>query len=270
MSKVTIELTENVAKEFLNGEYNPLVERLKNIILEEKRFWDLPIPFNSFSIKFPTEALFPKEQLLAGAMRDITKRKGAELDEKEFEALKLVAKMYVDEESYIIKVDFKDREAKVNLTHTVDKASLFRFKFGLDDPLLEIEFNNYTEDPKALAGKLIYMIKSTLDYINKPRKSVVVTRERETKKTKKGKKGKKGKSNKTYIYKKVYKVLDVEKDEETVSEKRDYNRTADSWEVRGHWRHYKSGKKVWIKGYVKGNTKDKPTEPKNYKITKID
>lgn len=32
----------------------------------------------------------------------------------------------------------------------------------------------------------------------------------------------------------------------TNSEKREYNRQIQSWTVRGYWRNYKSGKKVWI------------------------
>jgi hypothetical protein len=33
----------------------------------------------------------------------------------------------------------------------------------------------------------------------------------------------------------------------------------------GHWRQYKSGKKVWIKGYWKGENKDK----KNSELKRI-
>lgn len=34
---------------------------------------------------------------------------------------------------------------------------------------------------------------------------------------------------------------------------RKYERHTDSWGVRGHYRTYKSGKTVWVKGYTKGN-----------------
>lgn len=34
---------------------------------------------------------------------------------------------------------------------------------------------------------------------------------------------------------------------------RRYERHTDSWGVRGHYRTYKSGKTVWVKGYTKGN-----------------
>lgn len=44
---------------------------------------------------------------------------------------------------------------------------------------------------------------------------------------------------------------------------RPYERHAESWRVRGHWRHYKSGKSVWIEPYTKGKGE---IEPKTYKV----
>ena len=38
-----------------------------------------------------------------------------------------------------------------------------------------------------------------------------------------------------------------------------------SWSVRGHWRHYKSGKTVWINPYTKGN-KDAEKIEKEYRL----
>lgn len=32
-----------------------------------------------------------------------------------------------------------------------------------------------------------------------------------------------------------------------------YNRHTDTWDVRGHYRHYKGGKVVWVNSYKKGN-----------------
>lgn len=47
-------------------------------------------------------------------------------------------------------------------------------------------------------------------------------------------------------------------------EKRDYTFSTASWTVRGHWRYYKkTGKRVWINGYTKG---DGEIEGKVYKI----
>ncbi len=43
-------------------------------------------------------------------------------------------------------------------------------------------------------------------------------------------------------------------------------RHAKSWGVRGHYRHYKSGKVVWVEQYVKGDGKKKD---KSYKVGKL-
>lgn len=46
-------------------------------------------------------------------------------------------------------------------------------------------------------------------------------------------------------------------------DKREYNRQAESWTVRGHYRHYKSGKVVWINAQTRGHGK---VEHKTYTI----
>lgn len=47
--------------------------------------------------------------------------------------------------------------------------------------------------------------------------------------------------------------------------KRMYERSAELWSVRGHWRYYKStGKRVWIKPHVKGTGEN--IEAKEYRI----
>ncbi|PGO60643.1 hypothetical protein [Priestia megaterium] len=44
-----------------------------------------------------------------------------------------------------------------------------------------------------------------------------------------------------------------------------YERHAHAWTVRGHYRQLKSGKRVWIKPYVKGDVNEE-IQPKEYKI----
>ena len=50
-------------------------------------------------------------------------------------------------------------------------------------------------------------------------------------------------------------------------EQREYNRQIESWGVRGHWRTYKNGKRVWIKPQVRGD-KSKQVADKTYTIIK--
>lgn len=80
---------------------------------------------------------------------------------------------------------------------------------------------------------------------------------------KRGKKSsKKSKTNIVRIKKKVYKI-NVTKESIQLDRKR-YERKVEKWSVRGHWRTLKSGNKVWIKPYVKGQGKE--ITPKDYRL----
>lgn len=46
---------------------------------------------------------------------------------------------------------------------------------------------------------------------------------------------------------------------------REYNRHVESWTQRGHWREYKSGKRIWIKPQLKG-VKNGTIATKKYKL----
>ena len=78
------------------------------------------------------------------------------------------------------------------------------------------------------------------------------------------KKSKNKKSKKvTYI---SHKTITIHKSESRSNAS--YERHTDSWVQRGHWRNYKSGKRVWIKECVK-NAKNKSSEgevDKTYEI----
>jgi len=50
----------------------------------------------------------------------------------------------------------------------------------------------------------------------------------------------------------------------TEEEKREYERHIAGWTVRGHWREYKSGKKIWIKPQIRGDKEQ--MEGKIYEI----
>jgi hypothetical protein len=79
---------------------------------------------------------------------------------------------------------------------------------------------------------------------------------------KKPKKNSKGKKSPTRIKRVIY---DIKVTKESVKrDKNLYERHAEKWNVRGHWRHLKSGKKVWINPHVKGEGKE--ITPKEYKL----
>lgn len=78
------------------------------------------------------------------------------------------------------------------------------------------------------------------------------------------KKKKKPSKNIVYVPSKVYTVNHVPNDTE---ERKKRERLTEAWEVRGHPRHYKNGKVIWIKPFIKGD-KSK-VQPKEYKVTEI-
>lgn len=126
-----------------------------------------------------------------------------------------------------------------------------------------LEFNRLTENEgditnilRAVNSVIIF----TIDYINTTHRSYV--EERELVPTKKG--GKKSKSKKRYINKRKYTINKISNDY-----KREYERHALAWTVRGHWRKLNSGKYIWVKPHIKGD-KTKEVENKPYKITNIE
>jgi hypothetical protein len=79
--------------------------------------------------------------------------------------------------------------------------------------------------------------------------------------TKKAKK--KNKNNKNRSVK--ISVTRYEFDFERGESQREYERHTLAWTVRGHWRYIKkTGKRVWVKGYIKGDTEK--VEGKTYKF----
>ena len=68
----------------------------------------------------------------------------------------------------------------------------------------------------------------------------------------------------SYKYTKVVKKYNIFKNEQ---EKKIRQMQCPSWSVRGHYRHYKNGKTVFVKAYSKGKNRDKQEpEEKIYKI----
>ena len=65
---------------------------------------------------------------------------------------------------------------------------------------------------------------------------------------------------------KVYKLIDVVRKYEKHINKNKRHMNCDYWEVKGHFRHYKSGKVVWVKPHSKGKNKEGVAEDRVYKL----
>jgi hypothetical protein len=144
-------------------------------------------------------------------------------------------------------------------------------------------FKHNEESLKDMEANIRYIsdiVLNILSYLNLP-STIENTKVKENAiiKHKKNKNGKKKKgTNKSYIYKKQYIIErhDIDKvitlDGDYI--KKVYQRRVSEWGVRGHWRTYADGKKVWIKSHTK-KSKTPVLEPtinknKEYKITRVD
>jgi hypothetical protein len=73
-----------------------------------------------------------------------------------------------------------------------------------------------------------------------------------------------GKKPKVKLLKQTIIRLNTDHIQLTEEDKRDYERHKLGWTVRGHWRHYQSGKEVWIKPQVRGDKEN--VEGKIYEV----
>ncbi|MMZ46569.1 hypothetical protein D1872_81870 [compost metagenome] len=112
--------------------------------------------------------------------------------------------------------------------------------------------------------RFLVLVASAITYMKEYQEepSYVSRREVRAVETKKPKKGKK-QPRKTPIRRTVYKIIVPLGDIPKLKKPRQWK--TDSWTVRGHWRQYKSGKRVWITPYQKGD-RDKKPEPKIYTL----
>ena len=154
-----------------------------------------------------------------------------------------------------------------NDKRTVNMTSSHQMWIGVRSPILKeaaiADYPLITEYCRDV--KLVYM---TMQYFFRHRP--VLFKELTERRTvqKKQSNGKKTK----YINKvRAIKVITVIPDElATVRVAVSHEITCPCWGVMGHWRTYKTGKKVWIQPYVKGKERNNPAayQPKEYEFSK--
>lgn len=243
---VIVELTREVSLKFLDMHGN-----FKLLSTHQ-------LPFMDFTIKFPIGVFLSEEQVFKDSLNRLPAH--LKLNGKQIKQLRTVARNYVNSD---LTIEFTyGNPHTVTLIDPIGKK-IFQFSYMESIPLPIISLNDFAKNGVVFSFRVLNLITNTLNYIQSPKAEVVISERKESMNTNKNKKVKTSKNRKTYIHKKIYKVLNVPED----YVKRSYIRTAESWGVRGHWRHYKNGKKVWINSYIKGR-KDKQEKSKEYRITK--
>lgn len=230
----TIELTKELVQKFVHTDY-PTDEML---------------PFDDFGILFKISDFTDKVQDKATFIAENAQfaKKKSHLDE----AYELFQKeictliVHADEESVLLTLNGK----------TIGK--LLTLKVGLDGFTIENSIGETTQEDKELAYYMIKVLHGTVYNFNHPNTVVKSTNVRERKSESKVT-GYESKSKK-YIYRVKY---IIENPQDAPTKKRTMNRHTESWDVCGHPRHYKNGKVIWVKPYVKGKG---AKTPKTYKL----
>lgn len=109
---------------------------------------------------------------------------------------------------------------------------------------------------------MIYI--AILIYSQLNQESIIRQSRTHTKKNQSKKDKRKGKKPKVKLIKQNIIKLNTDHIQLTEEERNHYKRHTFGWTVRGHWREYQSGKKVWIKPQIRGD-KDK-VQGKIYEI----
>ena len=177
----------------------------------------------------------------------------------------------IDKGSWSLKVEFnntivdckKITENQENFTSTI-----VNWDFQPENSTIEKAFNSDEDLMKSLVFN-VFLVLGVVSFLQSEKKEIVKTRTKldVKKSTKKGKSKKKT----TYIYNKTYIFEDKTVSEDDIKDTtRTYQRHLESWTRRGHWRHFKNGKKKWI-DKTTIHAKDSVTDPQrqSYKITKV-
>lgn len=239
------------------------------------------LPFKSFEFQLPIEG-YSKEEVFESLENSYLFKGMGKAEKKEH--IKSVLAM-MDKDDIFLKASINDKEVRVEDAGWYIKATANDWIVDTrEDPKVcwkDLDLKGKSEKAQELVssdegfvescvmnlrlalGIIAFLQSDKKDDVRVETKTIVEEK-------KKKNKSKSKRNNKTYIYNKRY----VFKDDDTkdlITHHRPYERKTEQWLSRGHWRHYKSGKKVWIAETVKKakNTVSSPLK-KEYKITKVD
>jgi hypothetical protein len=144
------------------------------------------------------------------------------------------------------------------ITATVDEEY---FKSGKMQIEVKNRWDKYLkrDDLEKNIKITILTVLDIFQYMNHYQEKVVVTEKTSIKRKKPKHKAKSKKSNVVPLKSKQYSFENTN----SSTKRYKYNRHKEIWSVKGHWRHYKDGRKVWIKPHRRGIGED--LEGKVYK-----
>ncbi|NFL57788.1 hypothetical protein FDB60_01710 [Clostridium botulinum] len=128
-------------------------------------------------------------------------------------------------------------------------------------PITNIEFLESYKDVDRLnmqnnfVSQDLMIISFIYSYLAFNQESIIKETRTHTKKVQSKKDKRAGKKPKVKLIRQNIITINTDHIDEapTEEEKREYERHIVGWTVRGHWREYKSGKKIWIKPQIRGD-----------------
>lgn len=163
----------------------------------------------------------------------------------------------VDESNESVYVKLKHMERFLaNITISKDEVKIINHT----DQLIPSEGEEYLKKLTEQCQALYCMLNAYI-ILNK---EIAISSTKKTR-TETGKRGKKTKTTERVVSLRRVEYSNRAIKDDT-QEKRAYTKTEDAFEVRGHYRTYKSGKKVWVKPFVKGDKSKLENSKRVYKI----
>lgn len=242
--RTTIELTKDVAKKLMDSQLKP--------------FDFEHMPFERFTIQFPY-GIFQNPTDMFNQIYKDAKGISKNAHQQLMNILEHTCKQNVD-----LHIHKKNKELKIKLTFHQDV--LFEGRLIVEPmliPIPRIISCKGHSNPQVFCFMLFGIAVGTLHIFNEPKIIKESTQEKVDKAT--------GKRTYTTNKKKyVYNTRYVFKNAQEHLEKRVYNIHTEVWEQRGHYRTYKSGKRVWVKPCIKTRGKSEIKDNrKQYKITRV-
>lgn len=255
-----------------------LSERATRFAIESREIINIDlehVPFRNFTYYYPTACVTKGEGL--NEIAEIARNSGLKLDPIQ---LNLLKRDILKTNTYVNVTITNDRMAMS--VQDDSRAPLLEFYLPKETgkPVITYNYAEHTklkvsDDFKSSDSLQVFiaiigiMTFNVLGYLVKPKELITkVTRpiKDEIKVQHKRVPQKSHNKQPKYITKKVYLVDDMEQFKPVKD--RTYTRHVDSWNVCGHWRTYKSGKRTWIPQSVRGK-KDSNTAPKEVKIANM-
>lgn len=239
------------------------------------------LPYSKICIAFPYSFFRSADEMIEDSLKVFKKKvneqgmgykQALEQKKDEIEKVKRIITNYCNSDLHVI---FEINQFKITVKHSkpsfigINEQILFN---GINiAPLLNsheilplVKINEMNSNEIWQYKTLLKLVSGVIYALNNQHVKVIESQEYNKPNNKQ--KTKKRHNNIRYITNIKY-ISDKTESEEN-KQKRIYN--LEAWEVRGHWRHFQNGKRIWVSTYVKGD-KEKLVQKDNiYKLNKIE